>query len=98
VRAMVGMAEIKNVVKLPVEQIWSEFEDVALIKRNDFENYFQGLDFGFALLFEDIKSFSRPIPLSELRERFSFEPPQSYLYASRDLRKALRNEAAIVSH
>ncbi|MDR7223682.1 helix-turn-helix domain-containing protein [Aminobacter aminovorans] len=98
VRAMVGVAEIKDVLKLPIEQIWAEFEDTAFIQRKDFTNYFQGLDFGFALLFEDVKSFSRPIPLNELRTRFGFEPPQSFLYASRDLRKALRHEPAIVSH
>lgn len=98
VRAMVGAAEIKEVLKLPVDQIWAEFEDSALIDRTDFDNYFKGVDFGYALMFEDVKSFSRPIPLDELRERFGFEAPQSYLYASRDLRKALRDEAAGVSH
>jgi predicted transcriptional regulator/DNA-binding XRE family transcriptional regulator len=98
VRAMVGFAEIKNVLKLPVSQIWTEFEDTAFIEKSDFDSYFNGLEFGFALLFEDVKSFSRAIPLDELRERFGFEPPQSFLYASRDLRKALSNEEAVVSH
>lgn len=98
VRAMVGIAEIKDVLKLPVQQIWSEFEDTAFIKRNDFDSYFHGLEFGFALLFEEVKPFSRPVPLTELREKFGFEPPQSFLYASRDLRKALRDEATVVSH
>ena len=98
VRAMVGVTEIKDVLKLPIEQIWAEFEDTAFIQRDDFDSYFQGLEFGYALLFEEVKSFSRPIPLNELRERFGFEAPQSYLYASRDLRKALRDEAAVVSH
>ena len=98
VRAMVGIAEIKDVLKLPVQQIWSEFEDTAFIQRHDFDRYFHGLEFGFALLFEEVKPFSRPVPLTELREKFGFEPPQSFLYASRDLRKALRDEATVVSH
>lgn len=98
VRAMVGIAEIKDVLKLPVQQIWSEFENTAFIQRNDFDSYFHGLEFGFALLFEEVKPFSRPVPLTELREKFGFEPPQSFLYASRDLRKALRDEATVVSH
>lgn len=98
IRAMVGAAEIKEVLKLPIEQIWAEFEDTAFIDRDNFESYFQGLDFGFALLFDDVKPFFRPIPLTELREKFGFEPPQSFLYASRDLRKALRHEATVVSH
>ena len=98
VRAMVGIAEIKDVLKLPIKQIWSEFEGMAAIERGDFEKYFQGLDFGYALLFDDVRSFSRPIPLNELRKKFGFEPPQSFLYAKRDLRKALKHEPAIVSH
>ncbi|TIN70176.1 MAG: ASCH domain-containing protein, partial [Mesorhizobium sp.] len=60
IRAMVGVAEIKDVLKLPVKQIWAEFEDRAFVDQNDFDNYFQGLEFGFALLFEDVKPFSRP--------------------------------------
>lgn len=96
VQAMVGAAAIKDVLKLPLEQIWSEFEDTAYIDREDFSSYFKGLDFGFVLLFDDVKTFLRPVPLSELRERYGFEAPQSFLYATRDLRKALKY--AIVSN
>lgn len=98
VRAMVGVAEIKDVLKLPIDQIWSEFEDTAFIDKPDFDKYFEGLDFGFALLFDDVRTFSDPIPLSKLREQFGFEPPQSYLYAKRDLRRALKDESSVVSH
>lgn len=98
VRAMVGVAEIKNVLKLTVAQIWSEFQSVAFIDKSDFDKYFAGVDYGFALIFKDVKTFSRAIPLSELREKFGFEPPQSYLYAKHDLRKALKHESAVVSN
>lgn len=97
VKAMVGTALIRDVLKLPIEQIWTEFETTAFIERPLFDEYFDGLDHGYALVFEDVKSFSRPLPLHELREQFGFEPPQSYLYAKRDLRRALRNERASVS-
>ncbi|MBZ9669814.1 helix-turn-helix domain-containing protein [Mesorhizobium sp. ES1-3] len=98
IRAMVGMTEIKSVLKLPVDQIWTDFEEAASIGREEFRKYFEGLDFGCVLLFDDIRAFSRPVPLDELRQRFGFEPPQSFLYASRDLRKALKHEPAIVSN
>lgn len=98
VKAMVGTAEIRHVLKLPVEQIWTEFESTAFIKREKFDQYFEGLDHGFALVFDEVKPFSRPLPLKELREKFGFEPPQSFLYAKRDFRKALKDEPAIVSH
>ena len=98
VKAMVGTVLIRDVLKLPVEQICSEFESTAFIERPHFDKYFDGLEHGFALVFDDVKAFSRPLPLSELREKFGFEPPQSFLYAKHDLRKALQDEPAIVSH
>lgn len=98
IQAMVGTAEIRDVLKLPIEQIWKEFEALASIERDKFDKYFEGLSEGYALVFDEVKAFSRPLPLNELRAKFGFEPPQSFLYARRDLRKALRDEPAIVSH
>jgi predicted transcriptional regulator/DNA-binding XRE family transcriptional regulator len=98
VKAIVGTASIRDVLKLPVEQIWTEFEDSAFIERPLFDKYFEGLDYGYALVFDEVKSFTRPLPLHELREKFGFEPPQSFLYAKHNLRKALRDEPSRVSH
>lgn len=96
-QAILGSATVKDVIELPIEEIWTEFKDTAFIERNDFLNYFQGLDSGFALFFEDIKRFSRKIPLTELREKFGFEPPQSFLYTNHNLQTVLRNESAILA-
>lgn len=98
VKAMVGTASIRDVLKLPVEQIWVEFENTASIDKLLFDRYFDGVDYGYALVFDEVKTFARPLPLSELREKFGFEPPQSFLYAKHDFRRALQNEPAIVSH
>ncbi len=97
VRAIVGMAQIDDVLKLPIDKIWADFETKAFIERADFDKYFDGLGMGFALLFKNVRSFENPIPLEELRERFNFEPPQSFLYAKQNLRKALENEYSVVS-
>ncbi len=96
-RALIGKAEISGVLKLPVNQIWKRFSKSAFIKRADFDAYFDGLDEGFALQFEKAEPFSRAITLTELRERFGFEPPQSFLYATPVLRKALQDEFANLS-
>ena len=98
VKAMVGTASIRDVWRLPVEQIWTEFESLAFIERPLFDKYFEGLEYGYAIVFDGVKSFSRPLPLDELREKFGFEPPQSFLYAKHDLRRALQNEPSNVSH
>lgn len=98
VRAIIGVAEIKDVLKLPIAEIWRQFENQAFITKADFDKYFEGVDLGYVLLFERARSFSQPMPLSLLREQFDFEPPQSFLYAKHDLRKALKHESSIVSH
>lgn len=97
-RAMVGLAEIAGVRKLAVEEIWNRYAGAAYIERTDFDSYFRGLEHGFALEFENVRRFDLPLTLTDLRERFGFEPPQSFLYVKRDLRRALQNEYAIVSN
>jgi predicted transcriptional regulator/plasmid maintenance system antidote protein VapI len=92
VRAMVGSTEIENVVKLPVDEIWKKFSRTAQITKPDFDDYFVGLKEGFALKIANARPFSRPINLTELRDRFGFEPPQSFLYATSLLGAALRDE------
>jgi predicted transcriptional regulator len=98
VRAMVGSAEIQSIHKLRVDDIWKKFGSMAQIDRTDFDEYFSGLREGFALKFRNPRAFARPVDLSELRERFDFEPPQSFLYVSSVLRTALEDEYPDVSY
>ena len=97
-RALVGVTEISSVKKLTVEEIWRRYADVAFIERPEFDHYFEGLDEGFALEFANARPFKTPMGLTDLRERFGFEPPQSFLYAKRDLTRTLKDEYAVVSH
>lgn len=97
VQAMIGSAEIAEVLKLPVPEIWQKFGKMAQIERNSFDHYFTGLKDGFALKFINVREFSRSIELPELRRRFGFEPPQSFLYATPLLCTALQNEYSDVS-
>jgi predicted transcriptional regulator/transcriptional regulator with XRE-family HTH domain len=97
-RAMVGVAEISAVKKLPIEEIWRVYANVAFIERSDFYKYFDGLEYGMALEFANARPFDKPISLNDLRERFGFQPPQSFLYAKNNLRRGLENERSVVSH
>jgi predicted transcriptional regulator len=94
-RAIVGTAEIREVCKKPIATIWSKYSKNACITKADFDNYFSGLQEGYVLHFANVRSLGRSVGLKELRERFRFEPPQSFLYAKPILREALiyeRNE------
>jgi len=98
VRAMVGRAEITDVIKLPVADIWKKYASCASIRRPEFDSYFEGVKEGFALKFANARPFPRQLNLAELRERFGFEPPQSFLYATPLLRRALQDEYPDVSY
>jgi len=97
VRAMVGSAEIEDVVRMPITKIWTQFGKKAQVTKTDFDEYFSGLKEGFALNISNARQFARPVNLMELRVRFGFAPPQSFLYATHALRTALRDEYSNVS-
>ena len=95
--ALVGTIRIENVERLELSVLWEKHGRSASIKKADFDEYFNGLDEGFALKLSTPRRFARPLPLPELKERFGFNAPQSFLYAKPDLQKALRNEYTNIS-
>lgn len=92
IRAIVGYAHIKCVVKLPIAQIWKHYGAAACISKKDFYTYFSGLKFGFAILFDRVRPFKRPINASDLEAQFGIVPPQSYRYVSGDFVELLGDE------
>ncbi len=93
-RALSAIAEIGEVHKRTPLEIWEAFGARACIARKDFDAYFNGVDHAFAIELRHGRALHRPLGLSELRNRFSFEPPQSYLYATPKMREALQYERA----
>ncbi|MBO9505384.1 helix-turn-helix domain-containing protein [Qipengyuania flava] len=96
-KALVGCAEIAAVTKERVPTIWRNLRDEACIEKADFDAYFDNQDHGFVLRFSKAKAFQNSIDLNELRSRFDFEAPQSFLYAKPLLREALRHELSELS-
>jgi len=56
VSAVVGFARIKNVLRLPVAKIWREHGTAACVSKKEFDAYFSGLEYGFAIFLERIES------------------------------------------
>ena len=80
VRAVVGYARIKTVMRLPLTKIWREFGSAACVTKKEFDQYFLGLKYGFAILLDDIKLLERQTNASDLQSEFGIVPPQSYRY------------------
>ncbi|WP_313064778.1 helix-turn-helix domain-containing protein [Pseudomonas sp.] len=98
VMAIVGCAEISGVTKLPIQNMWKKYSKSAFIKKQDFEMYFEGLSEGFALELTNVQTFENPMNLKELKERFNFTPPQSFIYAKQEMRRALMDEQTNISN
>jgi predicted transcriptional regulator len=96
IRALTGVAEIADVLTGSPNIIWKEFSDEACIARKDFDDYFAGTKQGVAIRLRGARRLTRALELKELRERFSFAPPQSFIYAPPQLRKALSDECSKV--
>jgi predicted transcriptional regulator len=80
VQALMGYVAIKMVRRLPIKVLWREYGAAACIDREDFELYFNGVDDGYAILLRDVKRFRCSIDAADLRQRFGFVPPQSFMY------------------
>lgn len=84
--ALTGSACIKEVQWLAVPELWEKHCSAARLPKREFEDYFSGLKRGYAIVLTSVKPLERPVGLPELRERFGFEPPQSYQYIRPDMR------------
>ncbi|MES0826583.1 helix-turn-helix domain-containing protein [Ruegeria sp. SCP11] len=97
-RALTGTASILGVEKIGLGEMWERYSPVACIEREDFDAYFSGLDEGVVIRLGNVRQLPRAIGLEELRDRFEFAPPQSFVYANPLLRKALENEPTSLPH
>jgi predicted transcriptional regulator len=84
--ALTGSVSIKEVQWLAVSELWEKHCSAACLPKREFEDYFSGLKRGYAIVLTSAKPLARPVGLPELRERFGFEPPQSYQYIRPDMR------------
>ncbi len=96
--ALTGFAHIQDVQRLAVSDLWAKHRSAACLAKGDFEAYFSGLEQGYAIVLGAAKSLNRPVTLSELRQRFRFEPPQSYQYASPVMRDLVEHDRSQTPH
>ena len=92
VSAVIGFAQIKAVLQLPIAQIWRRYGNAACISRGEFDTYFSGLQCGFVIVLEGITSIHRKLRANDLYKRFGIVPPQSYRYVTQECTALLEND------
>lgn len=89
---LVGAVVIEGVKRMTPAGLWRSFRHHACVERSLFQDYFSGAQEGFGVLLGACVRFEHPIPVSELKERFRFFPPQSYRYIRGSLTGLLNDE------
>ncbi len=98
VRAVVGVARIESVSRLSLSEIWKLHGEAACITKRDFESYFTGLRFGYAIGLAEVRELINCVSLAKLRCAFGIAPPQSYRYLGPHLVERFFDEQFQVSH
>lgn len=84
VRAIVGYARIREVLRLPISKLWRKHGTAACVSKTEFDDYFRGLKFGYAIFLENIRLLNPQIGAADLQAEFGIVPPQSYRYVHKD--------------
>ena len=86
-----GSARIKKLIEVQVDQLWDIISGSAAISREEFYEYYDGVESGVALFLEDTEEFAIKPKLQSLRELLGFNPPQSFRYVSSSELEYLEN-------
>lgn len=90
-QAIIGAAEIKNVNKLPIKELWLKHRKHICISKAEFDSYYTNVEYGFGIELQRVVKFESSIKINELKASFSFHPPQSYRYVKGKLRQLLND-------
>ena len=77
-KQIIGECYVKDVLHLPLDQLWSASCRDAMIDWKTFSNYFHNLDSGYGIVLHKQAMYENPIPLSSMRDIYNITPPQSY--------------------
>lgn len=79
--ALVGTALVEKVDTGAPTSLWERVRHTAGVSRAEYLSYFDGAQRAAGIWLTHAKALERPLPLSELRERWPwFRPPQSYCF------------------
>jgi predicted transcriptional regulator len=92
VQAIVGVARIKYVLKLPISRIWKEYGVAACVSKAEVAAYFSGLREGYVILLEGAQPLEPHVTIEDLYSRFGVVPPQSYRYVTNNCVALLSDE------
>lgn len=89
VKKIVGFFKIKDIIEDHPENLWEKYQEYSGIAKEDFFDYFNDKEKGFAIAIKDLEVFAQPIDPKNVIPNFI--PPQSFCYFDEKL-EGLKNE------
>ena len=91
VRELRGGFRVGQVWEGSPEDVWKIVEDLSTITRPEFDDYFRGQAFAYALEVTNVWEYESPVGLSWLRDHIDgFVVPQSWRYARSEEHEAFQ--------
>jgi predicted transcriptional regulator len=80
IMSLIGEARIARIIEKDAESIWEHYHDQVACSRSEFDSYAQNADSLYAIELDEIKSYGRPVSLSQMSQLADehLVPPQSY--------------------
>jgi predicted transcriptional regulator len=83
--AITGAFRVAKVIEGHPKSLWPKVREGAAVSWSEFEAYYSGAPRGYAMVLADLRRFSQPVGLQELRRQWAdFRPPQSFRYLDRE--------------
>lgn len=85
IQSLAGAFKVDEIVEKTILELWELVQDKAGITLEEFCTYYEGVDTGIGIFFDEVWSLPKPIKIRELQEQgIDFQPPQGFRYATTD--------------
>ena len=85
-QGIIGECVIEDILHLPIEDLWRTAGKQAMIAWQDFKQYYQGVQYGYAIKMGSAKRYDGHVRLSGLKSKTGYRSPktapQSYCYVN----------------
>lgn len=78
VKKIVGYFELKEIIEDQPKNLWKKLSSDSGLNEEEFSNYFQNKEIGYAIKITDFKKFKKPETPNNIVK--NFHPPQSFCY------------------
>ena len=90
VAGIVAYFTVRQVVELPIQQLWAKYKSVGGVDEQRFQDYYRYRETGIAIEVGEVIRLKRPIPLRSLSETAPI--PQSFVYLPREAVEFLKSK------